>query len=87
MKILLITPFFPPEVGSASHLYFDLGQALRQRGHEIIVLTGIPRYHVVETSEKYRKKFFIQENYHSLKVFRVFNLDVPWNNPILRGTK
>ncbi len=85
MKILLISPFFPPEVGSAAHLYFELGQALRDRGHEIIVLTGISRYHVVENQEKNRKKFLIKEHYHGLKVIRVFNLDIPWNIPILRG--
>ena len=46
MKILLITPFFPPQVGSAAHLFYELGQALQDRGHTITVLTGLPRYHV-----------------------------------------
>ena len=35
MKLLLISPFFPPEVGSAAHLYYELGQGLRARGHEL----------------------------------------------------
>lgn len=83
MKILLISAFFPPEVGSASHLFYELGQALRQRGHEITVLTGLPRYHVI--GAKQRRFPFIYETYHGLKVLRVFNLDVPWAQPILRG--
>ena len=83
MKILLISAFFPPEVGSASHLFYELGQALRQRGHEITVLTGLPRYHVI--GEKRRQSPFIYEKYHGLQVLRVFNLDVPWAQPILRG--
>lgn len=42
LKILLISPYFPPEVGSAAHLFYELGQALRGRGHEVLVLTGQP---------------------------------------------
>jgi colanic acid biosynthesis glycosyl transferase WcaI len=85
MKILLITPFFPPEVGSAAHLYYELGQALRGRGHEVTVLTGLPRYHVVGDHQAYRQRPLVYETYHNLKVLRVFNLDIPWNIPLLRG--
>jgi glycosyltransferase involved in cell wall biosynthesis len=85
MKILLITPYFPPEVGSAAHLYYELGQALRERGHEITILTGLPRYHVAGTPKDYRQRLCICETYHGLKVLRVFNLVIPWNIPILRG--
>ncbi|MCL6622777.1 MAG: glycosyltransferase family 4 protein [Syntrophobacterales bacterium] len=85
MRILLVTPFFPPEVGSASHLYFELGQELRRRGHEVFVLTGLPRYHVVGSKEKYRRRLLAKEDYQGLQVMRVFNLDIPWNSPLLRG--
>jgi colanic acid biosynthesis glycosyl transferase WcaI len=83
MKILLVSAFFPPEVGSASHLFYELGQALVKRGHEITVLTGLPRYHVIGAQR--RQAPFIYEKYHGLQVLRVFNLDVPWAQPILRG--
>lgn len=56
MKLLLITPFFPPEVGSAAHLFYELAQALQGRGHEVLVLTGLPRYHVVEGKDRYRRR-------------------------------
>lgn len=85
MRILLISPFFPPEVGSASHLYFELGQALRGRQHEVMVLTGLPRYHVVDNSGKYRRRLLVKENYHGLDVVRVVNLDIPWHIPLFRG--
>jgi colanic acid biosynthesis glycosyl transferase WcaI len=85
MRILLVCAFFPPEVGSAAHLYYELGQALQARGHEITVLTGLPRYHVIGESKSYRQRPFISETYHGLRVFRVFNLDIPWHVPLLRG--
>lgn len=85
MKILLVCPFFPPEVGSAAHLYWELGQALKARGHEVTVLTGLPRYHVVGEQRPYRRRPCVYETYQGFRVLRVFNLDIPWNVPVLRG--
>lgn len=85
MNLLLVCPFFPPEVGSAAHLFFELGQALKARGHRITVLTGLPRYHVLGDQRRYRRKPFVVENFHDLRVFRVVNLKVPWKVPLLRG--
>jgi colanic acid biosynthesis glycosyl transferase WcaI len=53
MNILLINNYFPPEVGAASHLYYELGKELVKRKHNIQVLTGIPRYNINE--EEYNK--------------------------------
>lgn len=47
------------------------------------MLTGFPRYHVI--GDKQRQSPFMYEKYHGLNVLRVFNLDVPWAQPILRG--
>jgi len=68
-----------------AHLYYELGQALLARGHQVSVLTGLPRYHVIGDQKQYRKRPFICENYQGLKVLRVFNLDIPWNIPLVRG--
>ncbi|MDD3581628.1 MAG: glycosyltransferase family 4 protein [Desulfobacca sp.] len=85
MKILLITPYFPPEVGSAAHLFYELGQALKGRGHEVLVLTGQPRYHVAEPRGTTRRRLLVREHFQGLRVWRVFNLEIPWNVPVLRG--
>jgi colanic acid biosynthesis glycosyl transferase WcaI len=85
MNILLVCAFFPPEVGSAAHLFFELGQALKDRGHRVTVLTGLPRYHVLGDQKHYRRRPLVAENYHGLQVYRVINLNIPWNVPLLRG--
>ncbi len=85
MRILLISAFFPPEIGSAAHLFYELGQALKDRGHRVSVLTGLPRYHVISPERPYRRRPFIIEKYQGMEVFRIFNLDIPWNIPFLRG--
>jgi len=33
MNILLLTAYFPPDTGSASHLFYELGTALAGGGH------------------------------------------------------
>lgn len=50
-----------------------------------MVLTGLPRYHVAGPREKYRRGLLIKANCQGLQVMRVFNLDIPWNLPLLRG--
>ncbi len=85
MNLLLVCAFFPPEVGSAAHLFFELGQALKARGHRVTVLTGLPRYHVIGDHKQYRRKPVVVETYQGLQVYRVINLNIPWNVPLLRG--
>lgn len=50
LSILLINNYFPPEIGAASHLYYYLAKQLVARGHEVTVLTGLPRYNVAKQS-------------------------------------
>ncbi|MFQ5808874.1 MAG: glycosyltransferase family 4 protein, partial [Armatimonadota bacterium] len=46
MRVLLISHYFPPEVGTAPHLFHELAIGLRENGHDVTVLTGFPRYNV-----------------------------------------
>jgi colanic acid biosynthesis glycosyl transferase WcaI len=46
MKILLVTDAYPPEIRSASHLMFELAQGLKDRGHQVSVVTSWPQYNL-----------------------------------------
>mgnify|MGYP001022086464 CR=1 FL=1 len=46
MRILFITNYYPPEIGAASHLFYELARELSRREHRVTVLTGFPRYNV-----------------------------------------
>ena len=50
MDILLLTAYLPPDVGSASHLFYDLGRVFVERGHKVTVVTGLPSYHAMGIS-------------------------------------
>lgn len=45
MHVVLVTNYYPPEIGSNSHLYHALARELAARGHAVTVVTGQPRYH------------------------------------------
>jgi len=71
MKVLLLTNYFPPEVGAASHLFYNLGRILTKKGYDVTVITGFPRYNVKVLDEKYRNKFFFRETIDGISVLRV----------------
>src|SRR6056297_1730239 len=87
MKILLLTDYFPPEIGSASHLFYELGRELVKRGDEVHLITGFPRYNIKkdELPSKYRKKIFMKENYEGLNVYRIRRIPLSRKINILRG--
>jgi len=59
MKLLLIVANFLPEIGSAAHIYHDLGLDLVKRGHEVHVITSYPMEFYLD-EKGFMKKFPIQ---------------------------
>jgi glycosyltransferase involved in cell wall biosynthesis len=71
MHILLLTAYFPPDTGSAAHLFYELGTALVGRGHQVTVLTGMPGYHAQGSLERYEGKKRVEESVNGMDVVRV----------------
>jgi glycosyltransferase involved in cell wall biosynthesis len=92
LSILLVNNYFPPEIGAASHLYYYLAKELIARGHEVTVLTGIPRYNVSrefyqDYLRKLKGKSMLEENYEGIKVVRVKLPYIERRNIIRRGVE
>jgi glycosyltransferase involved in cell wall biosynthesis len=85
MHILLLTNYWPPEIGAASHLYYELSQALAARGHRVTVLTGFPRYNVQEMPAAYRGKAATWEQGNGVRVRRIRTPHLPQHIPVARG--
>lgn len=47
MRIFIITDSYPPEVRSSSHLMKEMADGLKEKGHEVYVVTSFPRHHIV----------------------------------------
>jgi colanic acid biosynthesis glycosyl transferase WcaI len=51
-RILLVSDSYPPEIRSASHLIYELAVGLRDRGHEVFVVTSRPGYNLDEKDRR-----------------------------------
>ena len=85
MRILLISAYFPPENGSASHLFHEMGRELAARGHHITVLTGMPAYHVTGAADSYAGHILMREQMDGMEVVRMAGPHFARNNMLGRG--
>lgn len=71
MKIVLLSRYFPPEIGTAANLFFELARGLAKKGHDVSVVTGFPWYNLEKVPEKYKGKLFMEETIEGVMVLRV----------------
>jgi len=85
MKLLILTKYFPPEIGAASHLFFELAESLTNRGHDVTVVTGFPTYNVDRDDLECRHRGGIlkTEDMNGIRVRRVRTLPTPSWPPML----
>lgn len=70
MKILILTQYFPPEVGAPQNRLFELAVRLQEKGADITVMTAMPNYPEMKIHAEYRRKFYAFEEMQGLKVHR-----------------
>jgi colanic acid biosynthesis glycosyl transferase WcaI len=61
MKFLILTQYFPPEVGAAQSRLSALSQELTNLGHFVEVVTALPNYPRGKIFPKYRGRWFLNE--------------------------
>lgn len=70
MKLLILTQYFPPEVGAPQNRLFELAVRLQKLGVDITVLTAMPNYPQMEIYPDYLNKSYHYEELQGLKVHR-----------------
>lgn len=70
MKLLILTQYFPPEVGAPQNRLYELAIRLYKMGVEVTVLTAMPNYPQMEIYEGYKNKNYVYEEMDGLKVHR-----------------
>lgn len=85
MKILIVTINFPPEIGGAPHLIYELARSLHTRGHQITVLTGYPSYNVTDVPRQYRRGLLMSEELDGIAIRRVRIPQLPRASKVARG--
>jgi colanic acid biosynthesis glycosyl transferase WcaI len=85
VDILLITINYPPEIGGAPHLIHELALSLRDRGHEVTVLTSYPRYNLSVVPPQYRRGLLMDETVDGIPVRRIRIPYLPRESKVARG--
>jgi glycosyltransferase involved in cell wall biosynthesis len=70
LKITIITPNYPPEVGACAYQMAYLAEQLVSRGHEVRVITALPNYPQGQIFRAYQGKNSQQENIKGVPVHR-----------------
>ena len=71
MKVLSLTYYFPPEIGTGPHLPFELCESLVKLGHDVTTVTGFPRYNLDAMPPQYRGHFMHFEEMSGINVYRI----------------
>jgi glycosyltransferase involved in cell wall biosynthesis len=72
LKLLILTQYFPPEVGAPQNRLFELALRLKASGVNITVLTAMPNYPQMQIYKGYENKNYLFEEMQGLKVHRAF---------------
>ena len=70
MKLLILTQYFPPEVGAPQNRLFELAIRLQKMGIEVTVLTAMPNYPQMKIYPGYEGKKYHFEMMEGLSVHR-----------------
>lgn len=78
-SLLILTQYFPPEVGAPQARLSEISLNLKELGWDIEVLTAMPNYPKGEIFEGYKGRKLLIEYFNGIKVIRTFI--VPTKSP------
>ena len=67
VKALLISQYYPPEVGSAAQKVSELAEYLADNGHQVTVVTGFPNHPAGVVYNGYRRKLYQREKVNGVR--------------------
>lgn len=83
-EILIITSYFPPEIGAASNRIFHLAEGLKKRNFKVAVLTPLPNYPTGKIFKPYRGKFKHTSNEKGITTHRLWIYATVSKNKVIR---
>lgn len=70
MRIGILTQYFPPEMGAPQARLYELAVRLKERGHQITVLTAMPNYPTGKVFPEYKWRLLAKEEMDGLRIIR-----------------
>lgn len=77
MNILILTHYYPPEVGAPQARLSEMASAWKKKGHQVRVLTCFPNHPTGVIPEAYQGERWMEEELNGIKVFRTFVYATP----------
>lgn len=71
-EVLIITNYYPPEIGAASNRIFQLAKGLHNRNFRVSVLTPLPNYPTGQIFDDYKGRFRTNSSENGINVFRLW---------------
>jgi colanic acid biosynthesis glycosyl transferase WcaI len=72
MRVLILTQYYPPEIGAPQTRLAALARELRRRGHDVEVVTAMPHHLLGRVYEGYRGKLYMRERIEGVRVHRTW---------------
>ena len=70
MRLLILTQYYPPEIGAPQNRLHELAVRLKAAGIEVEVLTAMPNYPKMEVFEEYRGGKIKEEIIDGINIYR-----------------
>jgi colanic acid biosynthesis glycosyl transferase WcaI len=70
LKFVLLTQYYPPEIGGAPVLMGSLAAELKRQGHDVRVVTALPNYPTGRIFSGYQGRFVVREVQDGIPLFR-----------------
>lgn len=83
LKLLILTQYFPPEVGAPQNRLFELAVRLKKLGVDVSVLTAMPNYPQMKIYDGYEGKNYMYEEIEGIPVHRA-SIYLPKNKSIIQ---
>ncbi len=77
LRIVILTHYFPPEVGAPQARLYELASRAVRAGHTVTVVTGFPNYPTGVIPENYRGRFRMEEDLDGIRVIRTWVYATP----------
>jgi len=72
MRILMVSQYFPPEVGATQTRMHYFAKALAQKGHDVSVICEVPNHPAGIILKEYRRRLFVRSREEGLEVIRLW---------------
>ena len=72
MRVLILTQYYPPEIGAPQGRLAAFARELRIRGHDVEVVTAMPNHLIGRVQKEYRGKLYALELLEGVRVHRTW---------------